>query len=189
MVTKHLLFRIILSYVAVFQLRILLLLERTRNILPTRNTRKRCQGGATHQLRVRSQGSLLVPSGQQAAAPLIHHSSFIIHHWFAAPWMLARASAKRMRCQEGFHESHSHARMLEMAHLHFSSASASVQTGATLISCKRGHIRSHVSRHPRWQCYIANRTSTRDTRAHALLIVSKDKACTLESDRPGVKKE
>ena len=44
--------------------------------------------GATHQLTVRSQGSLLVAGisdgfatgayGQQAAAPLIHHSSFII---------------------------------------------------------------------------------------------------------------
>ena len=62
--------------------------------------------GATHQLTVRSQGSLLVAGisdgfatgayGQQAAAPLIHHSSFIIHNWPAAPWMLARASAKRM---------------------------------------------------------------------------------------------
>ena len=73
--------------------------------------------GATHQLTVRSQGSLLVAGisdgfatgayGQQAAAPLIHHSSFIIHHssfiihhWPTAPWMLARAFAKQVHCQE-----------------------------------------------------------------------------------------
>ena len=146
-----------------------------------------------------STGSSPFPSCQRAATPqdcpcgyreLREAHDRTTARWPAAPWMLARASAKRSKhCQEGFHESHSLARCSKWAHLHFSSASASVQTGAPLISCKRGRIRSHVSRHSRWQCYIANRTGTRNTRAHALLIVSKDKACTLESDPPRVKKK
>ena len=40
--------------------------EEPRN---TRKTRKRCQGGAAHQLKVRSQGSLLVQGSKLAAAP------------------------------------------------------------------------------------------------------------------------
>ena len=79
--------------------------------------------------------------------------------WPTAPWMLARASTKRMRCQCGLntmntkrcvalfvtlglrprkanasakrvrlHESHDLARCSKWAHLHFSSAYASVQT-------------------------------------------------------------
>ena len=49
---------------------------------------------------MRSQGSLLVPSCQFGGYAA--NSSFIIHHWPAAPWMPTRASAKRMRCQCGF---------------------------------------------------------------------------------------
>ena len=48
--------------------------------------------------------------------------------WPSAPWMLARASAKRVIS----HESHDLARCSKWAHLHFSSACASVQTGASL---------------------------------------------------------
>ena len=46
----------------------------------------------------------------------------------------ANTSAKRVRCQDGFHESHSLARCSKWAHLHFSSACASVQTGIGIIS-------------------------------------------------------
>ena len=63
-----------------------------------------------HQLRVRSQGSLLVASGQWAATPQRCQEGYrelreahdrTTARWPAAPWMLARASAKRMRCQGG----------------------------------------------------------------------------------------
>ena len=43
--------------------------------------------------------------------------------WPAAPWMLARAFAKRMLCQEGFHESHSRARCVARARIRAPSAS------------------------------------------------------------------
>ena len=52
--------------------------------------------------------------------------------WPTAPWMLARASAKRVIS----HESHHLARCSKWAHLHFSSACASMQTRcASLCPC------------------------------------------------------
>ena len=131
-------------------------------------------GGATHQLRVRSQGSLLVASGQWAATPQRCQEGYrelreahdrTTARWPAAPWMLARASAKRMRCQCGFHESHSLARCSARAHIRAPSASvceakalpawenAKTQKGSAAHSVRdrftaplrSGRIKSHVS--------------------------------------------
>ena len=67
-----------------------------RNLRETHDRTTRCCAPVPGAL------AMLAFSCQFPAGACGANSSFIIHHWPTAPWMLARASAKRMHCTEGF---------------------------------------------------------------------------------------